>query len=79
MTTGKKGGPPAGAGDLRERAEARLALSDPAPGPGELAGEDPGKLVHELRTHQVELELQNEELRAAQLALTEAHDRYLDL
>jgi two-component system cell cycle sensor histidine kinase/response regulator CckA len=37
------------------------------------------KLVEELRIHQVELEMQNEELRRAQLELAEARDRYIDL
>lgn len=36
-------------------------------------------LVHELRVHQVELEQQNEELRAAQRDLAQAHERYVDL
>ncbi len=36
-------------------------------------------LVEELRIHQVELEMQNEELRRAQLELQEARDKYLDL
>ena len=36
-------------------------------------------LVHELDTHQVELEQQNEELRLAQLALAESCDRLSDL
>jgi signal transduction histidine kinase len=48
--------------DLRARAEARLAelqRTQPAD------GAEMQKLVHELRVHQVELELQNEELAAA--------------
>ena len=37
------------------------------------------KVAYELRIHQAELEMQNEELRRAQMRLAEAHDRYLDL
>ena len=37
------------------------------------------KLAHELAVHQVELEIQNEELRQARTAAEEARDRYLDL
>src|SRR5690348_13283454 len=37
------------------------------------------ELVQSLRGHQIELELQNEELRQAQLELAESRDRYSDL
>lgn len=37
------------------------------------------KLLHDLRVHQIELEMQNEELRKAHIALEEARDRYMDL
>ena len=37
------------------------------------------KLVHELQVHQIELEMQNDELRLNQLGLKEALDRYSDL
>src|SRR5215467_3897232 len=36
-------------------------------------------MVQDLRVHQIELELQNEELRQAQLELAESRDRYSDL
>jgi len=44
-----------------------------------LATEDVQKLVHELEVHQVELEMQNEELRRTHLELETARDRYADL
>ncbi|MDP1665580.1 MAG: EAL domain-containing protein [Methylobacter sp.] len=37
------------------------------------------KLLHELRAHQIELEMQNEELQHARAALEASHNRYLNL
>ena len=64
-------------GDLRERAEERLEI-EPAESL-ELSAEDAGEIIHELRVHQVELELQNEELRNAQARIEESRARYADL
>lgn len=35
--------------------------------------------VHDLETHQIELEMQNEALREAQMQLSEARDQYSEL
>ena len=40
---------------------------------------DVQQLVHELPVHQIELEMQNDKLRRAQIELEAARDRYVDL
>ncbi|MFN2107244.1 MAG: PAS domain S-box protein [Candidatus Promineifilaceae bacterium] len=63
---------------LRRRAEQRLRKGKSehlVPN----ADHDVHHLVHELQVHQIELEMQNEELRLALRELTEARDRYSDL
>jgi PAS domain S-box-containing protein len=56
---------PADPTELRRRAEARLAARQPADEPL-LSALEAQKLLHELRVYQIELEMQNEELRAAE-------------
>lgn len=66
---------------LRQRAEAAW-LASGGPLPANLAGVSPEALrdvLHELQVHQIELELQNEELRRAQDELQAARDDYFDL
>jgi len=62
---------------LRERAEKMLQASGKEI--SEMPIEDIRTLVHELQVHQIELEIQNEELRQTQFNLAEARDRYSDL
>ncbi len=60
---------------LRTQAETQLARApetDWAPRPAE-------ELLHELQVYQVELTMQNEELRQAQVELEKSRDRYMDL
>ena len=63
--------------ELRLRATAERQI-DNAPRDEPLA-RTAEELLHELQVHQVELEMQNEALRQAQIALAESRDRYVDL
>jgi len=65
---------PSGDERLRRTAEARLAREAP-PAPSA----SPRELLHELQVHQVELELQNEELRRARIELEATRDQYREL
>ena len=69
----------AAAASLRQQAEEKVrsiaasaADADPSP-------EEARYLLHELRVHQAELEMQNEHLRQAQMALDNVRARYFDL
>jgi PAS domain S-box-containing protein len=63
--------------DLRKRAEQILAeqsaILDEAP------AREFAQVLHELHVHQIELEMQNDELRRAQLELEASHRNYLEL
>jgi PAS domain-containing protein len=65
--------------DDRKRMRMEAEARDP-PGPAVTASKvPPSNLEHELRVHQVELEMQIEELHRSQVALEESRDRYVDL
>ena len=73
-----KEAPAAGASPtLRQRAEQALAAR-PAPAAA-IQSRDVERTLHELQVHQIELEMQNDDLRAAQLELDASRARYFDL
>ena len=67
--------------DLRERAEdiAREVASGIPENLDALSTQETQKVLHELRVHQIELEMQNEELRRVQGELAASRARYFDL
>jgi PAS domain S-box-containing protein len=64
--------------NLRERAEKQLKANEAVPH-GSTSPEESRHLFHELKVHQIELEMQNEELRRAQEELEAARAMYFDL
>lgn len=72
---------PKGVAQLRWRAE-EIAKEQGTPSPEDLANlsyEEALRLVHELRVHQIELKMQNDELCQAQAELNATRERYFDL
>jgi PAS domain S-box-containing protein len=63
----------------RLRARAEESLCNTPRDVGRMPAEDAQTLVHELQVHQIELEMQNDELRRTQQDLEAARDRYADL
>src|ERR1035437_414308 len=66
---------------LRQRAEELIAekAAQSPEDPEAMSPEETWRTFHELSVHQVELEIQNEELRRAQAELDAARARYFDL
>ena len=72
---------PEQAARLRQQAEA-MARGTATSSTAEIEAMSPAEIrqmLHELRVHQIELEMQNEELRRAQIKLDESRARYFDL
>ncbi len=66
--------------DLRRvRAESRIAREASEPQDAGPAPDEASRLVHELQVHQVELEMQNDELRGARLEIEAGLHRYTEL
>ncbi|MCD8514480.1 MAG: PAS domain-containing protein, partial [Burkholderiaceae bacterium] len=72
--------PPVVSNDLRSKAQAMLERAPEVLPPLDQALEaDPAAMLEELRIHQAELEVQNDELRRTRLEAQEAHHYYLSL
>src|SRR5262245_48879533 len=63
--------------EVRRAAEARFSSRPPGPVPR--SKEEKEAVLHELGVHQIELEMQNEELRRTQAELLQSRDRYSTL
>ena len=73
---------PGDATELRRQAEEKIAREREAhsrEGLETLSPEEIRRLIHELRVHQIELEMQNEELRRAHGELEDSRARYFQL
>ena len=62
---------------LRQRAE--QILNQESADRKAFPGGDIQELIHELQVHQIELEMQNEELRRTQIELEDSRNKYFDL
>ncbi|MFW6284222.1 MAG: PAS domain-containing protein, partial [Desulfosalsimonas sp.] len=65
--------------EKRAREKAAHTGDDLADDLMELSAEESRRMLHELRIHQIELEMQNEELRRTQAELHDSQARYFDL
>ncbi len=65
--------------ELRRRAEREMDARTPEPKPEHSGHVDAAELIEELRIHQIELSLQNDDLRQTQHDLEQSRNKYLDL
>ncbi len=65
--------------ELRDKAELRIREADSSAAAEDVAGADARALLHELQVHQIELEMQNEELLRYQASAQAASEKYYDL
>jgi PAS domain S-box-containing protein len=63
--------------NLRDLAEEKIAESQTAR--WEFKDKTPEEIIHELQVHQIELEMQNDELKRVQIALEKSRDKFQDL
>jgi PAS domain S-box-containing protein len=78
----KSKGKPADTAELRRRAEKRLSEKQKSQRPeagDQSTAEDVSRLVHELQVHQIELEMQNQELQQSRAKVETLLARYTDL
>ncbi len=81
-SVGPTGSPLAGSGQAPRRQAEKIIRTEAALSPKSPKTPSPGKVgrtLHELQVHQVELEMQNEELRRVQAELEISQARYFDL
>jgi len=71
--------PTESAQQLRQRAEEQFSANYVTVTPDTLSAEETGQLLHELQVHQIELEMQNEQLRCSQEELEASKSKYFDL
>jgi len=74
----KNNTPSTGTEELRQRAE-QVYSAEAATAQEPLSPEQMQQVLHELRVHQIELEMQNEQLRLTQRELEASRARYFDL
>jgi len=65
--------------ELRRRAEERLRVQLHSQDPLKIPPQELPRLIYDLQVHQIELEMQNDELRRAQEELSDMRDWFYDL